>query len=46
MKRLRQADTAMFPVYPDEAPQLEAAKDSSLPWLVDAKGNGIGQLAA
>jgi len=28
--------TALFPVYPDEAPQLEAAKDSPLPWLFDA----------
>lgn len=29
--------TALFPAYPDETPQLEAAKDSSLPWLFDAK---------
>lgn len=38
--------TALFPVYPDEAPQLEAAKDSSLPRLLDAKDNGIRELAA
>lgn len=36
----------VFPVYPEEAPQLEAAKDSSLSWLFDAKDNGIRQLAA
>lgn len=26
-----------FPVYPEEAPQLEAAKDFSLPWLFDGR---------
>lgn len=39
--------TALVPVPPDEAPQLEAAKeDSSLPWLFGAKENGIRQLIA
>lgn len=36
----------LFPVDPEEAPHLEAAKDSSLPWLFDAKENSIRQLAA
>lgn len=36
----------LFPVYPEEAPQLETAKVSSLPWLFDAKDNDIRQLAA